>query len=93
MEAPMPFLSELHDPATLKLMKRALGEATLQTRCFNGNAEADAELRIVMVNRITAAVARGERDPNALKLAAMVGDYGGPRSGLSDTGAAAVSRR
>jgi hypothetical protein len=90
MKAQMPFLSELHDPATLKLMKRALAEATLQTRCFIGNAEADAELRIVMVNRITAAVARGERDPNALKLAAMVGDAGGPRSGLSDTGRRAV---
>jgi hypothetical protein len=88
----MPFLSELHDPATLKLMKRALGEATLQTRCFKGNAKADAELRIVMANRITAAVARGERDPNALRLAAMVGDVGGPRYGLSATGAAAVSR-
>jgi len=46
-----------------------------------------------MINRITAAVARGERDPNALKLAAMVGDVAGPRYGLSATGAAAVSRR
>ena len=88
----MPFLSELHDPATLKLMKRALGEATLQTRCFKGNAEADADLRIVMINRITAAVARGERDPNALKLAAMVGDVCGPRYGPSAMGAAAGPR-
>jgi hypothetical protein len=64
----MPFVAELHDPATLKLMTRALQEAKEESA---GRAPPGGDFNVVMANRIVRAVACGERDLNALKRAAL----------------------
>ena len=64
----MPFVADFHDPATLKLMTRALKEAMEESA---GRVPPGGELNIVMANRIMTAVAAGERDLDALKQAAL----------------------
>jgi len=64
----MSFVAEFYDPPTLTLMTRALKEAMDESA---GEAPPDAEFNIVMANRITKAVAAGERDVDVLKRVAL----------------------
>ena len=56
----MPFLADLHDPATLKLMTSALKEAMEESA---GHAPPGGEFNIAMANRIMTAVAAGRARP------------------------------
>ena len=67
----VPFSSEFYDDEMLAVMTRALKEAMGEQHRFSGNAAADDELRLAMASHIMAAVARGERDLEELKLAAL----------------------
>ena len=63
----MPFAPELYDAETLHLMTRALKAA--MDEC--ADAAPGAEFYVIMANRITSAVAAGERDPDALRRAPL----------------------
>ena len=56
----MPFVAEFHDPATLKLMTRALKEAMEESA---GHAPPGGEFNIAMANRIMTAVAAERARP------------------------------
>ena len=64
----MPFVADFYDPATLKLMTRALKEAMKESA---GRAPPGGEFNVAMASRIMTAVAAGERDLDALKRAAL----------------------
>ena len=64
----MPFVADFYDPATLKLMTRALKEAMKESA---DRAPPGGEFNVAMASRIMTAVAAGERDLDALKRAAL----------------------
>jgi hypothetical protein len=66
----MAFDRDIYDPDTVNLMDRVLKAATAGLPLLRNVGEDEAR-RTAMANKIMAAVAKGERDFEALKRAAL----------------------
>lgn len=64
----MVALGTVYQPDEIKLMKSALDEAEI----ILPRAERTPTMKVKLASRILAAAAKGERDPNKLRIAALL---------------------
>ena len=64
----MVALGTVFQPDEIKLMRSALDEAAL----ILPKAERTSTVKVKLASRILAAAAKGERDPNKLRIAALL---------------------
>jgi hypothetical protein len=67
-EARMVALGMIFQPEEIKLMRSALDEAAI----ILPKAERTSAMKVKLASRILAAAAKGERDPNKLRIAALL---------------------
>jgi len=63
-------IGTVFQPDEVKLMRSVLDEATI----ILPKAERTSDMKVKFASRILAAAANGERDPNKLRIAALLGE-------------------
>lgn len=69
-ETSVAAIGSVFQPAEIKLMRSALEEAAI----ILPMAQRTSAMKVQMASRILAAAAMGERDPNKLRIAALLGE-------------------
>jgi hypothetical protein len=69
-ETSVAAIGSVFQPDEIKLMRSALDEAAI----ILPKAERTSAMKVQMASRILAAAAKGERDPNKLRIAALLGE-------------------
>jgi hypothetical protein len=69
-ETKVAAIGAVFQPDEIRLMRSALDEAAI----ILPKAERTSAMKVQMASRILAAAAKGERDPNRLRIAALLGE-------------------
>jgi hypothetical protein len=69
-ETNVAVIGSVFQPDEIKLLRSALDEAAI----ILPKAERTSAIKVKLASRILAAAAKGERDPNKLRIAALLGE-------------------